>query len=89
LEVTEEYAYNGSASIGHVHERRTYVLMDDDSQLEAQSYHKKKGQQQLKSKMPQELEEKKSSRIEGKKVALKAVICTIIGIVSAVALAGL
>jgi hypothetical protein len=41
LEVTGEYAYNGSASIGHVYERRTYVLMDEDSQLEAQ-YHQKK-----------------------------------------------
>ena len=90
LEVTGEYAYNGSASIGPVHERRIYVLMDDDSQLEAQSHQKKKEQQQqLKPKVPQELgEESKSSRIEGKKVALKTVICTIIGIVSAVALAG-
>lgn len=65
MEVTGEYAYNGSASIGHVYERRTYVLMDDDSQLEAQ-YHQKKGRTTAtKTKMPQELGEERKSSIKG------------------------
>ena len=40
LEVSGEYAYNGSASIGPIHEHRSYVLMKGDSQLDARSLQK-------------------------------------------------